>query len=200
MNVRSKPKIIEHLPGKKMYQIMRLWANVIEVLGNSNKEEQHDNGRQILKAIHHEWKRRGRNPPDPDDFFKWPSTEAQAGRGRIFAQGWIEDGVLSYMGYRVGSTNGRPTNTRHRILTQIFEGPLPPVFEARYLLEWSEEGSSARLQKMAETIAALTRNAKRRDSAKMWGAIRDWENDLKFLYHEYYVERFGFAWPSSDLE
>jgi hypothetical protein len=52
---------------------------------------------------------------------------------------------------------------------------------------------------MAETIAALTRNARRRRDQKMNAAIRDWEMDLDFLYWEYYVEKFKFDWPNSKI-
>ena len=33
----------------------------------------------------------------------------------------------------------------------------------------------------------------------MQSAIKDWEQDLEFLYMEYYVSRFHFAWPDSKI-
>ena len=60
-------------------------------------------------------------------------------------------------------------------------------------------GSAQRLRKLAETIAALTRNAKRRRDSIMATAIEHWEQDLEFLYYEFYVEKFYFGWPTTDL-
>ena len=50
---------------------------------------------------------------------------------------------------------------------------------------------------MAESIAAFARNAKRRRQINLNDAIGEWEADLEFLYEEYYVGHFHFAWPAS---
>ena len=153
-----------------------------------------------VDAINAEWNRRKRNPPRVDDFFEWPSTEAEPGkRTKVDTDDWIQEGVLKFMGYQVGSSNGLSSNLRRRILEQIFEGTLPPVFPPFYLDQWGGPKSAVRLQKMAESIAAFTRNAKRKRTAKLWGAIKDWESDLRFLYEHYYINHFYFSWPSSDL-
>ena len=93
-----------------------------------------------------------------------------------------------------GTTNGKDFGERQAILDAIFDGPLPPVFPKVYMSEWSRPGAPARLQKLAETIAALTRNAKRKDSSMM-AAIADWEADLEYLFETYYRGRFRFGWP-----
>jgi hypothetical protein len=49
---------------------------------------------------------------------------------------------------------------------------------------------------MAHCIAAFTRNAKRRSAHDYAEAIADWEADLDYLYREYYVGHFSFAWPA----
>jgi hypothetical protein len=54
-----------------------------------------------------------------------------------------------------------------------------------------------RLGPPTDSIAAFTRNAKRKRGSGMWAAIKDWEQDLEFLYTEYYVGHFRFAWPES---
>lgn len=59
--------------------------------------------------------------------------------------------------------------------------------------------SAQRLQKLAETIAALTRNAKRRNAARMDKSIREWESDLAYLKRRYDEGRFSFTWPVTDL-
>ncbi|SUQ33785.1 hypothetical protein [Vibrio vulnificus] len=48
---------------------------------------------------------------------------------------------------------------------------------------------------MAETLAALTRNAKRKNQS-MGAAIRDWEDDLQWLKDRYYEQyQDHWKWP-----
>jgi hypothetical protein len=68
-------------------------------------------------------------------------------------------GVLAQAGYRVGVTRGEPEAARWRTLARLFQDEIvhaPPGGE------WGSRGSARRLKKLAYTIAALTRNAKRR--------------------------------------
>lgn len=197
---KGVPPIIEKIPSMRMDAMMRLWRNAVEIRSNERKKQQWRDAAQVLDAINNEWRRRRRQPPNPDEFFNWPSTDAVPGRrSKIDVDSWIQEGVLRYMGYQVGSTNGIASNLRRRILEQVFEGALPPVFPNAYLDQWGEPKSAARLQKMAETIAAFARNAKRKRSDSLWGAIRDWESDLKFLYEQFYIGHFYFAWPDTSL-
>jgi hypothetical protein len=64
-----------------------------------------------------------------------------------------------------------------------------------YLNEWGEPKTARRLQKLAESIAAFTRNAKRRNEKNFSKAIQDWEADLAYLKKTYYDNRFSFRWP-----
>ncbi len=107
----------------------------------------------------------------------------------------VSDGMLSYLDYRVGRQNGEVASIRQRILSRVFEGRLPPVFPTDYMSSWGAPKSAARLRKIAESIAAFTRNAKRRRDYKMDDAISDWESDLGFLYDRYYIGHFSFGWP-----
>lgn len=182
-----------------MSELMKLWRNAIRYEAQGPTSPYYAMANSIIPEIRKEWTRRGKNPPNPDDYFKWPSTEAYDGNGRLSGAGWVEEGVLKYMGYSVGRTSGENREVRQRILSHTFEGPLPPVFPINYSREWGEPGSSGRLRKMAETLAALTRNAKRRRTSKLRDAIRDWESDLEYLYHEYYIDRFHFLWPDPNI-
>ncbi|MGU5531190.1 hypothetical protein ACV1D8_11005, partial [Aeromonas caviae] len=56
--------------------------------------------------------------------------------------------------------------------------------------------SSQRLYKIAYTIAALVRNAKRKTKADMRCAISEWESDLSWLRDKYYVDMM-WDWPST---
>ena len=107
--------------------------------------------------------------------------------------------MLRYLGYHVGETNPTPNDERRLILEYIFEKDLPPLENPQYHSAWGQPWTPPRLEKIGNTIAALTRNAKRRDRTALARAIRDWENDLEFLRRKYYVNFFNFEWPTTDI-
>ena len=179
----------------KVREIIDLWLNCNRYLADSEKRKMHAEAQHILDAISQEWLRRQALHLPDDEYFDWPTTEAPVGKGGIDTQRWLQQGLLGFMGYQVGSS-GLAQKVRQQILTAIFDGVLPPVFPPRYLAKFGQPESSRRLQGMAETIAQLTINAKRRGSI-MDVAVRHYEQDLDFLYWEYYVEKFSFAWPST---
>lgn len=139
----------------------------------------------------------------PDDIleptggvFRWPSTDVPPGNGksaRIEAE--LPVGVLSTVGYRVG-VNGLAPVIRHQILERIYRGQLPQELPRDYLAEWGLPGTAHRLHKLANTIAALTRNMKRRSPGA--AASGDWEEDLRMLKRRFYDGVYAFPWPRSD--
>ncbi|NJO72906.1 MAG: WYL domain-containing protein [Leptolyngbyaceae cyanobacterium RM1_406_9] len=108
------------------------------------------------------------------------------------------EGLLSYCGYKVGA-NGLPESQRRQILDKIFLQPLPYMKDSLYLSEWGEPNTYKRLKKLAESIAAFTRNAKRRKKRDLSKAIQEWESDLAYLKRNFYDNdsRFDFNWPST---
>jgi hypothetical protein len=52
---------------------------------------------------------------------------------------------------------------------------------------------------MSNTLAALTRNAKRRGAMSYAKAIDDWEEDLILLRDKYYLDFFYFGWPAAHV-
>lgn len=129
------------------------------------------------------------------DYFDWPSTDAPAGTYGFSGKHWhYKEGLLSYVGYRVGR-NGVDKQVRQSILDCVFHNELPQVDSEEYMRQWDAPKSAARLQKMAESLAAFTRNAKRKDFFDYRDAIADWESDLSYLWRKYYRDHFGFAWP-----
>jgi hypothetical protein len=189
--------IIPKIPTMKIRETVNLWLNAIKILSDPAKEKRHAEARQAIDAVYNEWIRRRSGRVDPAEMFDWPSTDAAPGTGGIETKDWQEIGFLKFMGYTVDNTEGIPPRVRERILSEIFTGPIPPVFSNKYLDECGEPSTAFRLKKMAETIAALTRNARRRRDQNMDAAIRNWEKDLDFLYWKYYVEKFQFDWPNS---
>lgn len=135
--------------------------------------------------------------------FEFPSTSIHETRRRL-ADGlndvdWRETGLLSLSGYQVGKIDGKPADERRRILNYLFlEDDLRDVTDLSYAAEWGPPKTSRRLRKLSETIAALTRNAKR-NPVDMSRAISDWEADLDYLKETFYENWGGFPWPDVNV-
>ena len=129
--------------------------------------------------------------------FDWPRTQFVpiASGGEIDDFDWQKLGFLKYMGYQVG-IYGKSQQKRFSILENVLSSELPKSMPAEYKDEWGNPNSAKRLNKMANTIASLARNAKRKhDPPKK--AIEDWEFDLDWLKSNYYRGSFLFKWPST---
>lgn len=132
--------------------------------------------------------------------FQFPSTNIYHHRGRerrrLGSIDWQEHGLLAMSGYRVGRTNGRRRSDRRRLLNFLFlKDDLRDIDDLSYAAEWGSPKSSQRLKKIAESIAALTRNAKRRSRHNMRYAVADWEKDLAYLKETFYDRWGDFPWP-----
>lgn len=195
----SAARTIARLPSMSLTDTVRVWRNAIQLLGSKEKKAFHPAAQQVLDGVENEWLRRRLDPASQDGFFNWPSTDAPGGNGAIAADGWVQEGVLGFLEYRAGKTADLSTPLRRSILAKVFDGVIPPAFPAAYLNQWGDPGSAVRLRKIAESIAAFARNAKRRSDSRLDQAIADWESDLEYLYLEFYVGRFGFGWPSTHL-
>jgi len=108
--------------------------------------------------------------------------------------------MLSFLGYHVGDTQPTARDIRWRVLEYAFEYHLPPLNGPDYFLRWSNPRTPHRLCKLANTLAALARNAKGRDAVSFASAIEDWECDLASLREKYYVDFFRFGWPTTHPE
>jgi len=127
--------------------------------------------------------------------FKWPSTDALSGSGQVTSTAWPQVGLLSFLGYSVGS-KGVPHESRRALLDDVYLEPVPQVDSEEYMSEWGAPKSGTRLKKIAESIAAFTRNAKR-STKNMDAAISAWESDLDYLKNSYYIGRYDFLWPDT---
>ena len=166
-------------------------------VGDPVQSFKHEAAKRIIAAVEKEWDRRLPYIRLNPDHFVWPRTEATKGTG-TFEIGHSPDiGMLAYMEYRVGRTNGQPVGVRRAILDRVVEGTLPLYGGIEYYDQWGKPNSAGRLHKLAEAIAAFTRNAKRRGKVRLADAISEWEADLEYLYTVYYLSRFGFGWPST---
>ena len=150
------------------------------------------------QALVQEWSRRSLREGSEGGAFRWPSTSALPGEDELDTDLGPKRGLLSVLNYRVG-ISGVPEDSRHRILDYVFADALPPVHSQAYMLSWAEPATPARLQKLAECIAAFTRNAKRKGKRSFAEAIRHWEVDLLYLHDRYYRDHFGFGWPTTSF-
>ncbi len=129
--------------------------------------------------------------------FTWPSTDAPINKhGSLGDLYWYKEGLLSYVGYQVGKTNGVSTRLRHKTLDCVLFNKLPNVQSKEYMDEWGEPKSVTRLKKMAECLASFCRNAKRNNPHSYRHAIDDWQSDLTYLKETYFNS--GFPWPKTD--
>ncbi len=165
---------------------------------------------EVLKQIHYELEFRSRKKAlalrkriatrltqlqETETQFKWSKTTANPGSQNLSNDVFkYEQGLLKYYGYKVGRS-GLSHRERWEILDRVFSQPLLEIDNAAYLNEWGEPKSAKRLQKIVDSIAAFTRNAKRRDKHSFSKAIQDWETDLAYLKKTYYDKRFSFGYP-----
>jgi hypothetical protein len=187
--------IVASIPEMSAVDTVHVWRNALRTLADPLRAPRHVAAHVVLRAVQEEWERRQARLAIGQDGFPWPSTRAQGGDGTIDATKWLPEGMLKFLGYSVGSVNGKDVHERQKILSAVFDGPLPSVFPKPYMAEWSRPRSATRLRKLAESIAAFARNAKRREDISLEAAIEDWEDDLEFLHHQYYRGPFAFGWP-----
>ena len=100
-------------------------------------------------------------------WFPWPTTIASPGARRLKGVNWRDKGMLSLLEYRVGETNPTPDDIRWCILQFVFECHLPPMEDAINNLDWGMPQTAQRLKKLANSLAAFTRNAKRQNTVSL---------------------------------
>lgn len=177
-------------------KLIAKWENAHRILADVSKRDQHALVQLVIERLEEEWQRRNASS-NVADHFEWPTTEANFGDGSLSLDDIQKNGALSCLDYHVGRTRGEPDAHRRRTLAKIFEQPFPGELSVLERDEWGPSGSAMRLRKMAYSIAAFTRSAKRRNHVILDEAIRQWETDLRFLHDQYYAGTFNFGWPST---
>lgn len=178
-------------------ELLTEWRRYVGLADISNRVERRKLYKTLLAGIEAEWARRGKLSHASSEYFDWPSTKAGHGRGGDIGHvDWVKLGVLRYLGYHVGETSDLTAPGREALLCRVFTMNLPPIESPDYMASWGKPANEARLKKMADSLASFTRSDKRRTSADMSTAIAERESDLRMLYNEFYVKKFGFGWPS----
>ncbi len=190
-------RMVAGLPERSLDELQKQWLNTIALIDRVGQEKA---APYIVfrSALSAEWARRLAIAEADPRAFPWPSTKAPKGKSGIDSGDWHLIGMLSYLGYRVGSTNGVSAGIRRQILDLCFASALPPINGLSYMRDWGLPGTPLRLRKLAHELASFARNGKRKRSANLEQAVADWEADLGYLYRQYYVRKFRFAWPRID--
>lgn len=126
--------------------------------------------------------------------FDWPSTYVSLGdsSGFFADEELVKIGLLRHMGYRVGE-RGVEAPGRRLILEKVFKYRLPVTnLPGWYVEQWGSPKSRERLKKMADSLAAFYRREKKLGHEV---AASDYEDDLEWLYENFYRGRFRFRWP-----
>jgi hypothetical protein len=186
------------LPGLPDSEFITVWLRFARSQVAIRPAERTRRDREFLDALTAEWERRKLSVDGDEAYFRWPSTLVSELTGTAQVDGgWPSAGMLDAFGYHVGKTKGLGSAARRQILRFLFEERLPLVFDTTYTEAWGQPTTARRLQKLAETLSALVRNAKRNSSRDYTKAISEWEDDLSFLWSTYYVGHFHFGWPTA---
>jgi hypothetical protein len=176
------------------------WLSLIDLYADQPADRVSERLGTARTTIKNEWARRQRSPEKPLGFFVWPSTAATVGDASLGSIGAPKRGMLAALGYHVGVTKGLPAPVRQFLLDEMFAMHLPLVHSQSYTREWDDPSTPGRLRKMADTIASLVRNAKRRSHGAQTRMQFEWEDDLNYLYRSYYLGLFSFGWPDPDAD
>lgn len=130
---------------------------------------------------------------------EWPEEAELSESAALSANHFAHStGLLTFMGYHVGQGSPLLPPRRREILQYILLGRLPNVNDRLYMQEWGEPGTDHRLRKLANTLATLARNARRRRSESWHQAIYEWEEDLRFIKQTYYdTHARDWRWPET---
>jgi hypothetical protein len=190
-------RMVEGLSRRSLDELQRQWLNAIALIDRVGPEKAVP-FIVFRRALSAEWTRRLALAEADPKSFPWPTTKAPKSKSGIDSGDWHMIGMLSYLGYRVGATNGVSAGVRHQILDLCFGAGLPPINGLEYVRSWGLPGTTIRLRKLANELASFARNGKRKRSANLSSAVADWEDDLNYLYERYYVRKFRFEWPRLD--
>ena len=91
-----------------------------------------------------------------------------------------EIGVMSTMGYHVGTWKGLKPDTRRRILREIFTCTLIMVGSLDHMEEWGEDRSKLRLEKIKRNLKSFISANENREELRT--AVLEWKADLDYVH------------------
>lgn len=174
-------------------QLIPLWQRMIRAEIDADEASTRIMAREVLAIIEDSWAN------ETTALFNatkdWKVQEYQQFHGFDNIEAWKIEGPLRAIGYSVSDADNLPKELRHALLHRLFDGPIPPIFEARYLTDWGRPRSPMRLERISNALrtfgllrARLLPNGKVASSYSKWKADYDY---LETLYKRY---KFTFGW------
>lgn len=168
-------QFISNIEDASFGELLSTWRKHVELVAfirlTGNNGDRLPLYEELVRTVEGEWRRRSKLRHSADEYFDWPTTDAKRGNGRFAGIYSVTEGVLGYLGYAVGERSTLTQAQRQAILRRVFQMHLPPIESPFYMKEWASPRSSARLKKMANSIASFARQAKRRRNADMREAV-----------------------------
>ena len=143
-------------------------------------------GEARLRRIEEEARRKHEVEADRNELLGRPIPPEIARQMREFLHSGAFAGQdaspLTYVGYRVGRTNGLPEWDRRRRLKACFMMQIPPQLLGAYQ-GWGEPVTSLRYDSICRHLLMLV--AMRRDRESYRFAVADWEADERWFRNEF---------------
>ena len=155
---------------------------------------------EILNKMFEGIKRWSTSPTDEKDDKLEPRisdyirTRRQQAIG-FHGQDWRVLGLLRASGYSVGMSSDIKVYKRREILDYIFlNDDLSDIADLEYKAEWGAMASEQRLKKMVDSLVMFATNAKRQEKNYAL-AIKNWEEDLKYIYdtHSHTLKNLDYS-------
>ncbi|MCZ8283161.1 MAG: hypothetical protein O9286_13090 [Aquidulcibacter sp.] len=125
----------------------------------------------------------------------WKVQEYQNFPGFENIEMWRIEGPLRAIGYSVSAESNQRSEMRQALLLRLFDGPIPPIFEARYLADWGRPRSPSRLQRIGDALCTFGMlRAKLLPSGKAQSPYLKWKSDYDFLETLYKKSLFSYGW------
>lgn len=157
------PNIVRpNLQSESYEQLFQRFLNAVGWLVSNRQIEE---AQGMITDIQREWRRR-RDRGDPILNYDRP-----------------EQGVLGALGYHVGHSQGKSSDTRRMVLKYVLEGELPMIHSVNYMNEWGEPNSLQRFEKLARVLANMIEGNQRNPNSKL--AVRQWREDLDWLKNDH---------------
>jgi len=159
--VGEMPAIVTKIPTMKDDDLLNLFHNASQMLSKG----QNVDAESVIVAIDREWTAR--------------LNRARAGR---YSAQTPAIGMLSTLGYHVGTVQGEKTPIRRQILKYLLERQLPMVGSPAYTDEWGAPNSRERYQKLVRFLESFINSPQQQDNA---AAIIMWSEDLEWVQTTY---------------
>ncbi len=186
----ERPYIDEHRPELRKLSLEN-W-NDLNILCNVRKELEFRSKRKPVLNLINQIEQRLKEL----ESFRWVSTKANKGTGKLQIKHWDKTGLLSAVGYETGM-NGLNEKLRSDILDSVYHYEIPTNFKFADSAKWGKPLTGARLKKLADCLASFTRNEKRNYTSDYRVSISERETDLLYLKKKYYDGVYDFGFPNT---